>query len=124
MRRKKKRKVGKGFKIFAFLTFLTSIILLGKIIHINILSNMLLGLVTGTILIINLICFLLLLKSKHKKIGLLISSIFIIIFTILTFFLNKTTSVFDNIKLDYKTYNYSSYAGKFNKLDWHIGFEI
>ena len=107
MKKKKKKKVGKGFKAFALFTFLSSIILLGKIIYINILSNLLLGLVAGVILIIDIICFFLLLKSKHKKIGLIISTLFIIIFSLLTFYLSKTTSVFESLSLDYKTYNYS-----------------
>ena len=116
---KKKRKVGKGFKFFAILTVLTSILLLGKIIYINILSNLLLIILIAVFLLIDFSCIFLLLRSRHKKIGLLISSIFIIIFSILTFYLNKTTSIFDNLNLDYKTYNYSIVVlndSKFSKL--------
>ena len=79
----------------------------GKIIYINVLSNLLLTILVGGFLIIDGVCLLLLLRSSHKKIGLLISGILIIIFSLLTFYLNKTTDVFENLNLDYKTYNYS-----------------
>ena len=117
--KKKKRKVGKGFKFFAILTILTTLLLLGKIVYINILSNILLIILIAVFLLIDFSCIFLLLRSRHKKIGLLISSIFIIIFSILTFYLNKTTSIFDNLNLDYKTYNYSIVVlndSKFSKL--------
>lgn len=102
-----KRKVGKGFKIFAILLIFTTFLLFGKIIYINILSNLLLTLIAGIFLIIDSICVFMLLLSRYKKIGLLISSILIIVFGVLTFYLNKTTTVFENLDLDYKTYNYS-----------------
>ena len=117
--KKKKRKVGMGFKIFAVLLLLISIILLVKIMNINILSNLLLVALIGVFVIIDGFCLYLLLRSRKKKIGLLISSIFIIIFSILTFYLNKTTNVFESLNLNYKTYNYSIVVlenSKFNKI--------
>lgn len=103
----RKRKVGKGFKIFAFVLVLTSLLLLSKIIYINVLSNLLLTILIGVFLIIDVLCVWLLLRSRCKKVGLLISGILIVVFSFLTFYLNKTTYVFENLNLDYKTYNYS-----------------
>lgn len=115
--KKRKRKVGKGFKLFAIVLVLTSLFLLTKIIYINILSNLLLSILSIIFLIIDSICIFLLLKSNHKKIGLLVSGFLIITFSLLTFYLNKTTNVFANLNLDYKTYNYSIIVLNNSKYD-------
>lgn len=105
--KKTKRKVGKGFKIFATMLNIFSLLLIGMIIYLNILNIKLLGIVAGIILIIDLFTCFLLLKSKKKKIGLLISSILIIMYSFISYYLYKTTDFLSNLNLDYKTYNYS-----------------
>ena len=105
--KRKKRKVGKGFKFFAIMLTLFSLMLIGMLVYINVLSNLLLGIAIGVILLIDgLVCFLLL-KSRKKKIGLFISTILMIIYSLLGYYLYKTTDFLSNLNFDYKTYNYS-----------------
>lgn len=46
-------------------------------------------------------------KGKKKKIGSFLSIIVILIFSLLDFYLAKTTGLMSNLNLNYKTYNYS-----------------
>ena len=113
----KKRKVGKGFKIFATILNIFSLLLIGMIIYLNVLNAKLLTLVTGVILIIDLFTCFLLLKSKKKKIGLLISTILILLYSFISYYLYKTTDFLSSLNLDYKTYNYSVVALKESEYD-------
>ena len=113
----KKRKVGKGFKIFATILNIFSLLLIGMIIYLNVLNAKLLTLVTGVILIIDLFTCFLLLKSKKKKIGLLISTILILLYSFISYYLYKTTDFLSSLNLDYKTYNYSVVVLKESEYD-------
>jgi len=105
--KRKKRKVGKGFKIFALILTIISLLLIGMIIYLGVLSNLLLCIVIGVITLIDIICCFLLLKSKKKKIGLLFSSILIIAYSIICFYIYRTTDFLSSLDSNYKTYNYS-----------------
>lgn len=114
---KKKRKVGKGFKVFALILSVLSLLLLGMIIYLNVLSNILLGVVTFVILLINGVCCYWLLKSPKKKKGLIISGILIVLYSIFTFYIYKTTDFLNNLSANYKTYNYSVVVLKSSDYD-------
>lgn len=105
--RRKKRKVGKGFKIFAVMLTIFSLLLIGMLIYLNVLSNILLAVTIGVILLIDIACCFLLLKSKKKKTGLVISTLLMIIYSLLSYYLYKTTDFLSNLNFNYKTYNYS-----------------
>ena len=105
--KRKKRKVGKGFKFFALLLTIISLLLIILIIQLGILNNILLSIIIGVIILINILCYFLLLKSKKKKIGLALSSILIIIYSVISFYLYRTTDFLSNLDSNYKTYNYS-----------------
>jgi len=115
--KKTKRKVGKGFKIFASTLNIFSLLLIGMIIYLNILNIKLLGIVIGIILVIDLITCFLLLKSKKKKTGLLISTILILLYSFISYYLYKTTDFLSNLNIDYKTYNYSVVVLKDSKYE-------
>ena len=64
--KRKRRKVGKGFKIFALILTLMSLFLIALIIYLGVLSNLLLGIVISIIVLIGIGCNFLLLKTKNK----------------------------------------------------------
>lgn len=103
----KKKKTPFIYKVFAILLILVSLFLIGSIIYLNILNFLLLVLVSGIIFIISGFSVLLMLKSRKKKTGFGISLLLIIIFSLVSFYINKTTGLLSNLNLTYKTYNYS-----------------
>ena len=104
--RKKKKKVPLGFRIVAGILLLVSLLFLVSILYLNVLSLMYLMIVILVVLLIDGICTLMMFKGK-RKIGLGLSSIFILIFGLLSFYIIKTTDFLSDMNLDYKTYNYS-----------------
>ena len=106
-KKKRKVKVGLGFKIFFVTLVIVSLLLLFEILFLNVLNFLLLSVVVLGILFINIISFFLLIKSRKKKFGMIFSSLFIILFSFGVFYLDKTTDFFSNINIDYTTYNYS-----------------
>ena len=85
---------------------ITAIFLLVSIIIINILNIPLLILVIFFIIGIVYGSIFLLFKSKIKRIGLGITVILTLLFSILISYINKTTNFLSSINLTYKTYNY------------------
>lgn len=114
--RKKKKKVPLGFRIVAGILLIISLLFLVSILYLNVLSLMYLMIVVLTILLIDGICILMMFKGK-RKIGLGLSSIFILIFSICSFFIIKTTDFLSDMNLDYKTYNYSVIVLKDSSYD-------
>ena len=104
---KKKKQTNIIFKITSILLLAFSLLLVGSIAYLNILNIFYLLLVTGVILLLDGVCLLLMNKSKKKKTGMLLSGIFILLFGLLSFYVNKTTGLLSDLNLDYKTYNYS-----------------
>lgn len=105
--KRNKKKVSLLYKIFAFLLLIVTLFLIGSIVYLNILNAVLLILVIGIILIVSGFSLLLMLKSRKKKTGFGISVLLILIFGLLSFYINKTTGLLSNLNLNYKTYNYS-----------------
>lgn len=104
---KKKRKIGLGFKILSVILTIMTLILSGLIIYLGILNIKLLIVVLASLIGVNLVLVLLLLKSKRKKLGLFMSVIFIIIYSLIGFYIVKTTFFLNNLDSNIKTYNYS-----------------
>lgn len=110
MKKRKKDKKMSVYKFFGIILIISSVILLGMVLYINILPFKYLAILTGVILLINLIFNFFLVrkrvKKKPKKIFLVLSIIFSIIFLIGSFFLYKTFAVLDNFSQKYKIYTY------------------
>ncbi|MDY4996316.1 MAG: LCP family protein [Bacilli bacterium] len=107
MREKKKKKVSFIYKIISFLLLIVTLFFLGNLIFLNVLSNTYLVIIIGIVLILNGFLSMMMLKGKKKKIGSFLSIIVILIFSLLDFYLAKTTGLMSNLNLNYKTYNYS-----------------
>lgn len=111
MRKKKdKKKRINGYKIMGFLLLLSSLILLGVVLYIDILPLKYLAILCGVMLFINLLLDFFLfrkrVKKKPKRIACVISVLFSILFLVGSFFIFKTFGVLDNMSQDYKTYTY------------------
>lgn len=106
-KKNKKKKIPFLYKLFAIILGLVTLFLVGSIIYLNILNLLLLILVIGIILLFSGFSILLMLKSRKKKFGFGLSVILILLFSILVFYINKTTGLLANLNLTYKTYNYS-----------------
>ena len=104
---KKKKKVPFLYKLFAIILAIITLILIGSIIYLNVLNLLLLIIIILGILLLSSLTVLLMLKSKKKKTGFSLSLILILLFSILIFYINKTTGLLTNLNLTYKTYNYS-----------------
>ena len=104
---RKKKKVPVLYKICSFLLIFVSLFLMGSIAYLNVLNFVLLGLVIIIISSITFFCVLLMLRSRKKKTGFVFSFLLILVFALLSFYINKTTGLLNNLDLDYKTYNYS-----------------
>lgn len=107
MREKKKKKVSFIYKIISFLLLIVTLFFLGNLIFLNVLSNTYLVIIIGIVLILNGFLSMMMIKGKKKKIGSFLSIIVILIFSLLDFYLAKTTGLMSNLNLNYKTYNYS-----------------
>ena len=102
-----KKKFSFVYKLFACLLFILTLCLVVSILSLNVLSFLLSLLVIIVILGVSGLSILLLLKSRIKRIGLVISVLLLIIYGIIFFYINKTNDFLDNLNLGYKTYNYS-----------------
>lgn len=105
--KKKKQKVGMISKIVLGILLILSILFIGSIIYLNVLGTIYLLLLIAGVLLIDGVCCRLLLRGKKKKTGIILSFLFIIIFSLLNYYLGKTTGLLSNLNLNYKTYNYS-----------------
>lgn len=104
---KKKKKVPFLYRVIAVVLGIATLLLVGSIIYLNILNFPLLILVLIVILGISCLSILIMLKSRIKKIGFGFSVVLVLMFSVLAFFINKTTGLLSNLNLSYKTYNYS-----------------
>lgn len=105
--KKKKKKKPFIYRLFSWILIIISLFLIGSIIYLNVLNIPLLILVMFLIFIVDGFIILLMLRSKKKKMGFGISVILILLFSLLSFYINKTTGLLSNLNLNYKTYNYS-----------------
>lgn len=104
---KKKKRLHPFFKIVLSILLILSIFLSYSIIHLNILTTKYLLLILSIIILLFSTCTFLTIKNKNKIIGFSLSTILILIFSILNFYLNKTNDFLGSLDIDYKTYNYS-----------------
>lgn len=103
----KKKKVGIIYKLFSILLLLVTFVFIGAMIYLNILSLGFLILLIVVLLGVVLFLVMLMLKSRKKRLGLLISFIMMLFLGLLSFYVLKTTDFLSDLNLDYKTYNYS-----------------
>lgn len=112
MRKKNKDKNKKlnGYKIVGMLLIISSLILLGVILYIDILPMKYLLAVMGVLFLINLILNFFLfrkrVKKKPKKISTFFAFLFSVIFLLASFFIFKTFGIIDDMSEEYKTYTY------------------
>ncbi len=107
MKNKKKKKVGVTYKIVSFFLLALSIFFLANLIYLNVLSDVYLILVVGLVLVIDGFLSMMMIIGKRKKLGCFLGIIFILVFSLLDFYLGKTTGFLSSLNKNYKTYNYS-----------------
>ena len=107
---KDKKKKLTGYKIVGVLLIISSLMLLGVVLYINILPMKYLAIVVGILFVINLILNFFLfrkkVKKKPKKISTVFALLFSIIFLVASFFIFKTFGVLDDMSEEYRTYTY------------------
>ena len=107
---KDKKKKLTGYKIVGVLLIISSLMLLGVVLYINILPMKYLTIVVGILFVINLILNFFLfrkkVKKKPKKISTVFALLFSIIFLVASFFIFKTFGVLDDMSEEYRTYTY------------------
>ena len=107
---KDKKKKLTGYKIVGALLIISSLMLLGVVLYINILPMKYLTIVVGILFVINLILNFFLfrkkVKKKPKKISTVFALLFSIIFLVASFFIFKTFGVLDDMSEEYRTYTY------------------
>lgn len=109
-RKKEKKKKLNAYKIVGVLLIISSLILLGVVLYINILPIKYLAGVAGVLFLINLILNFFLfrkkVKKKPKKISTIFALLFSIIFLVASFFIFKTFGILEDMSEEYKTYTY------------------
>ncbi|MGM9878896.1 MAG: LCP family protein [Bacilli bacterium] len=109
-RKKEKKKKLNAYKIVGVLLIISSLILLGVVLYINILPIKYLAVVAGVLFLINLILNFFLfrkkVKKKPKKISTIFALLFSIIFLVASFFIFKTFGILEDMSEEYKTYTY------------------
>lgn len=104
---KKRRKPSAFYKVFSILLLIISLLLIGLIAYLGVLSLTYLLLVAGIILLIDGIFIGLMLWSRKRKLGLFLGFVFMLILGVASFYVNKTTGLLTDLELNYKTYNYA-----------------
>ena len=105
-KQKKKNKVKFIYRFLSFLLIIASALSIIGIITLNILNMKYFMIAVGSILFINLISYLWMIKSKKKKSGTIFSFFFLIIFSVLAFYIFETNGMLNNILSHYKEYTY------------------
>ena len=110
MRKNNDKKKINGYKIVGILLLISSFILFGIVLYINILPMKYLLALGGILLFVNLVLDFFLfrkrVKKKPKRVCTVFALLFSIIFLIGSFFIFKTFGVLDDMSQDYKTYTY------------------
>ena len=105
--KKKKKRIPFIYKIVSLILLIVTLFFIGNLVFLNVLSDFYLMLVIFVVLLIDSILFLMLYRTKRKKIGCFLSMLCIFVFSLFDFYLGKTTGLLSNLNLNYKTYNYS-----------------
>ena len=107
---KDKKKKLNGYKIVGILLIISSLILMGVILYIDILPIKYLAIIAGVLFLINLVLLFFLFRKRVKKKPKKVSTVFALIFSILflaaSFFIFKTFGIIDDMSEEYKTYTY------------------
>ena len=90
------------YNIFLIINLIISILLISSIIYLNVLNTPLLLLVIIFIIGIFLISIFLTLKTNLKRLGLILSIILTLIYSILSFYVIKTNNLLNNININSK----------------------
>lgn len=107
MAKNAKKKQKKIYKFLSWGLLLVSIVLIVSLLYFNILPITYQFLVMGIIALIDLILLFLMLKSKKKWFGAILSFIVMLVMLVISFYVFKTAGLLNNLNLNYKTYNYS-----------------
>ena len=105
--KKKKKRIPFIYKIVSLILLIVTLFFIGNLVFLNVLSDFYLMLVIFVVLLIDSILFLMLYRTKRKKIGCFLSMLCIFAFSLFDFYLGKTTGLLSSLNLNYKTYNYS-----------------
>ena len=105
--KKKKKRIPFIYKIVSLILLIVTLFFIGNLVFLNVLSDFYLMLVIFVVLLIDSILFLMLYRTKRKKIGCFFSMLCIFVFSLFDFYLGKTTGLLSSLNLNYKTYNYS-----------------
>lgn len=111
MKKRKDKKKGNGlYRLFGFLLLVSSLVLLGVVLYIDILPTKYLLALGGVLLLVNFILGFFLFRKNVKKKPKRVCAVFAVLFTILfgvgSFFIFKTFGVIDDMSQEYKTYTY------------------
>ena len=111
MKKRKDKKKGNGlYRLFGFLLLVSSLVLLGVVLYIDILPMKYLLVLGGVLLLVNFILGFFLFRKNVKKKPKMVCAVFAVLFTILfgvgSFFIFKTFGVIDDMSQEYKTYTY------------------
>ena len=111
MKKRKDKKKGNGlYRLFGFLLLVSSLVLLGVVLYIDILPMKYLLALGGVLLLVNFILGFFLFRKNVKKKPKRVCAVFAVLFTILfgvgSFFIFKTFGVIDDMSQEYKTYTY------------------
>jgi len=111
MKKRKDKKKGNGlYRLFGFLLLISSLVLLGVVLYIDILPMKYLLALEGVLLLVNFILGFFLFRKNVKKKPKRVCAVFAVLFTILfgvgSFFIFKTFGVIDDMSQEYKTYTY------------------
>lgn len=111
MKKRKDKKKGNGlYRLFGILLLISSLVLLGVVLYIDILPMKYLLALGGALLLVNFILGFFLFRKNVKKKPKRVCAVFAVLFTILfgvgSFFIFKTFGVIDDMSQEYKTYTY------------------
>ena len=111
MKKRKDKKKGNGlYRLFGFLLLVSSLVLLGVVLYVDILPMKYLLALGGVLLLVNFILGFFLFRKNVKKKPKRVCAVFAVLFTILfgvgSFFIFKTFGVIDDMSQEYKTYTY------------------
>jgi polyisoprenyl-teichoic acid--peptidoglycan teichoic acid transferase len=105
--KKKKKKLNLIYKIIMSILFIATILFVIGLMYLNILSIKWFMIILGILLIIDLLIYLAITKSKKKKTGSFIAILLSLILSLGSFYVFKTNGLLNNMFSNYKTYNYS-----------------
>ena len=106
MAKNAKKKQKKIYKFLSWGLLLVSIVLIVSLLYFNILPITYQFLVMGIIVLIDLILLFLMLKSKKKWFGAILSFIVMLVMLVISFYVFKTAGLLNNLNLNKDTYNY------------------